>query len=250
METFYFQLNDPASEDLENTCRREYDNALTKQGVFLMIRKYRMAKVILHKRKYALIYRDDALLFIRLPGEKAFRLPSVEGNKKALRLFLAEHLGVNEAVVVRALPESIFYGAGWSELQSGFVIQADVASSGDIEARFVEEGDLPLLEVDEASKGLATRGYIYAPLNQGKPRTVPLLPQDDEKAYWMVECVKYFRKKIPSAEREEFIALVYSASSMRRINAAFVALCNLYKANPEQYNRYLEYLEKRRKAYR
>lgn len=35
---------------------------------------------------------------------------------------------------------------------------------------------------------------------------------------------------------------------MRRINSAFVGLCNVYQVNPKTFLAYLEYREKRRKA--
>jgi len=212
-----------------------------------------MAKERNPKLTYALVYRDDALLFVRKAGEEKFRLPraalSPFFRKKKLKKSLYAAFGL-EGKITRKLPELVDYDEqGKGSLLLAYVYEAALPEQiVGYEFAFYGEGDPALKDVDPASYRLAARALLYAPLYKGKPRTVPLLPEDDKKAYWEIRCIKHFHKKIPSAEIEEFESLVYSASSMRRVNAAFAALCNSYQVNPKAFIAELEYREKRRKV--
>ncbi len=208
-------------------------------------------KRIIHQ-SYALVFKDDALLFVRNEGEDTFHLPFVDAGKTAYRRALKKRLYADyglEGEIIRRLPEIVDYSGAYGLLQRAYVYQAELPEKVvGYEYLFLNEGDPRLEEIDLGSRRISNRAFLYAPLYQNRPRTVPLLPPEDEKAYWEIRCLKHFRGKIPSAEIQEFEGLVYSASSMRRINSAFVGLCNVYQVNPKTFLAYLEYREKRRKA--
>lgn len=202
-----------------------------------------------------LVYRDDALLFLRQKGNPSapLSLPGVIkkglGNKRCLnRYFLAE-FGA-KPVYLSSLPEIVVYLEEESFLLSPFVLEAELTVKENMEVVPVHEEDLAQLNLDPKCAAIAKRAFIFAPWYRRQERTIPLLDRDQEKVYWQQQCLAYFHRRIPSAEREEFDGLVHSAASMRRINEAFAMLCNRYGCDPNLYIRYLKYREEKRKAYR
>ena len=203
----------------------------------------------------ALLYRDDSLLFLRKKGSKdPLSLPCCikkgVGHKRNLKKYFLTEFGAKIAFL-RNAPETVVYLEEESRLARPFSIQCDVMEHPDgYEFVFLDEKDLATAEIEPMSQLLAKRAFIYAPWYQNRPRTIPLLERDQEKVYWEIECLKHFHRRIPSAEIAEFEGLVSSASSLRRINAAFTMLCNHYRCDPNQFIRYLDYREKKRKALR
>lgn len=202
-----------------------------------------------------LIYRDDALLFLRKKGDPnaPLTLPGVAkkgvGNKRNLNRYFKQEFAVKPRYL-SALPEIVIYLEEESYLLRPFVLDATIDAHDAYDIVAVEETDLPSLKLDPSSAAIAKRAFIFAPWYRRQDRTIPLLDRDQEKVYWQQQCLAYFHRRIPSAEREEFDGLVHSASSVRRINEAFAMICNRYGCDPNLYIRYLKYREEKRKAYR
>ena len=86
----------------------------------------------------------------------------------------------------------------------------------------------------ELAKNYLWRCDVYAPLYKEMERTVPLLEPEAKKVKKERECLTYHRRIIGKKTLKEFCALCDSASSIRRINEAFVAICNTYHVNPNR----------------
>ncbi len=202
-----------------------------------------------------LVFRDDALLFLRPkanPGA-SLSLPMTPkkglGLKRNLNRYFLREFGAKPQYL-STLPEIVVYLETESFLLHPFVVDQGLPSNATYDVFTVEEDDLASLDIDPSSVAVAKRAFIFAPWYRRQERTIPLLPRDQEKVYWQQQCLEYFKRKVPSAERAEFDGLVHSAASMRRINEAFAMICNRYGCDPNLFIRYLDYRERKRKAYK
>lgn len=200
----------------------------------------------------ALIYKDEGLYFVREKGNGAFTLPMFpcSGASKKGRLVkgLRNEYGI-EGYLIRRLPQIVAYDyKGF--LVDSYLVEVDLSHLNPAyEFVAITEDDVRMKDVDPVSAMVAKRGFIFMPFYQQRMRTVPFFEADQEKVYWEIACLRYFKgKKVPHAEVREFEGLVDSASSLRRINEAFAMICNRYGANPNEYIMYLDYREKRREA--
>ena len=213
-----------------------------------------MAKESARKQIAALLYEGEALYFVRRKGEEGLSLPCLAAPKAFPRHALTQHFrkqyGV-ECYIKMKLPQIEVTGHSKTYVQAYLIDAKMPKEAGDYEFLALEEGDPLLDQLDPISQGVAKRGYIFLPFYISHIRTVPLFPEDQEKVYWQIQCLRYFvGKKIPRDELYDFEGLVDSAASLTRINAAFALICNRYHADPKEYVRHLEYREKHRKELR
>ena len=207
-----------------------------------------MAHLKILRRLVALVYVDGKLLFYRVPGAKEYDLPQVDASglfeKRLLKKFLRENFRISP-VLEREVPLSMYEENGLMIEARAFVFKIPELPE--------QDGLLEILLSEDGAKGypltpgafvLGRRGYLYAPFYMGKVRTVPLIPEYLENAWWKMDCIRFF--KVPSKVKKEFRGLVNSPSSMKRINGAFRDICQAYKMDPLEYKAHLAFLERRR----
>lgn len=186
-------------------------------------------------------YQGDSLLLFPKPG--GFDLPCFQkkgGAKKCLLKNLGE-LGF-EGIEIRARLEPIEKETdGKKERYIGFVFAYEKANSG--------FKTLPLETKAENAPELAReylwRADVYAPMYCKMERTVPLLPPEAKKVERERVCLQFHRFTIGKKRLAEFNALCDSAASIRRINEAFVAICNECQVDPNELPK--SYLESQKK---
>lgn len=76
------------------------------------------------------------------------------------------------------------------------------------------------------------RAEVYAPAYRGFVRTVPFLPPQAKQVERELACLEHHAKLLSKQDLADFRLLCASIASIRRINEAFVALCNQYHINP------------------
>ncbi len=175
-------------------------------------------------------YCGDSIVL--LPGPGTFDLPRFEkkGSKKKCLLRGLAEAGFEDASIVTALDPIVEEADGLRKRYLAFVF-----AYGNMAQSFRK---LPLdtdaKEAPELAAKYLWKCDVYAPIYQGKERTVPLLPPEAKKVKHEIDCLTYHRRIIGRKVLREFLALTDSASSMRRINEAFVTICNTYHVNPNR----------------
>ena len=175
-------------------------------------------------------YAEDAIVLLPKPG--GYDLPVFEKKgcpKRRLTKALAE-AGFEGVRIVKRLDRIEKEEEGVKTRYLAFVFAYDKMNQA--------FKSLPLDSKVENAPELA-KNYlwccdVYAPLYKEMERTVPLLEPEAKKVKKEQECLTYHRRLIRRKALKEFFALCDSASSIRRINEAFVAICNTYHVNPNR----------------
>ena len=198
-------------------------------------------------KTYAIIFHEDALLFCRGLGENTWSLPA-DVHDVNLRNSLQKVHGF-EIEDARRLP--IFHTKIQGKKQKIelylFSLSGKPIEDG-TEWAYFEEFSAALQNIDPVMGLVAKRAFIYAPLYLRQERTVPLLEPEQKIVEWEIGALKFFRRYIPRGERKQFKALTEMASSVRRMNYAFKALCQTYRVDPKLYNEHLAYLQRKKKV--
>ena len=80
------------------------------------------------------------------------------------------------------------------------------------------------------------RAEVYAPAYRGFKRTVPFLPPQAKQVERELACLEHHAKLLSKQDLADFRLLCASPASIRRINEAFVALCNQYHIHPNNFS--------------
>ncbi len=186
-------------------------------------------------------YANDSLILLPKPG--GFDLPVIPSGlrkKKYLRDGLSEY-GFEGVRILATLEPFETEGEEGKKKYIPYVFAYEKLNQP-----FKE---LPVSAKPEEAPELAARFLwrmdIYAPMYQEKPRTVPLLEPEAKKVQGEIECLEFFADIVGEKDLEDFRRLCDSAASIRRINEAFVALCNKCHVNSIRYEREREKVKKK-----
>ena len=187
-----------------------------------------MARKKIRTLLVGIAYSGEALLLLPSPG--AFDLPSFE-KKGCLKRCLVRELTARafEGVsLIRKFDRVEKEVAGEKVYLIGCVFSyANMNQTFRLLPVSSKPEDAP-----ELAKVFLWKCDVYAPVYLGMPRTVPFLPPEQKKVDKELDCLNFHVRLIGKKTLEEFRSLCASAASMRRVNEAFVAICNQYHVNP------------------
>ena len=173
-------------------------------------------------------YCGDSLILLPKPG--GFDLPSFQkkGRLKKCLLESLGQLGFEGVSITARLEPSEKEGDGTKVRYLPIVFAFEKMTQ--------PFKTLPLdskpEDAPELAKEYLWRCDVYAPMYQKLERTVPLLSPEQKRVDKEIKCLAYHERQIGKKTLDEFKALCASASSIRRINEAFVSICNTYRVNP------------------
>ena len=173
-------------------------------------------------------YVDDALLLV--PNGEGFDLPVFYNNLKNDNEILLKlnSAGFNGAKIISKL-DPIEHA-----IEGGTMTLCPIVFTFASMAKPFQP--LPLDPKPEALPVLVSllfwRLDTYGPAYQGLKRSVPFLPAQANQVDRELACLKYHAHLISPRALYDFRLLCESPASIRRINEAFVAICNEYHINP------------------
>ena len=175
-------------------------------------------------------YEGETLLLLPKPG--GYDLPLLERKRFAKKKLLIdlEELGFEEPTLLARL-ERIDYRLGEEDVILEPVVFGYVKMKQPYLTYPVHNAKAPAPELVSL---FLWRADVYGPYYRQEKRTVPLLEPERKKVEKELACLEAHANLLGKGVLGEFRSLCESASSIRRINEAFVRICNTYHINPNR----------------
>ena len=202
--------------------------------------------------KIIAVYADgEKILVYRDPASGKLSLPEIMGKntKKDLDGFVP-NFGEEPQVVEEYPPFTMTDRKGQEVVYHPIV--AEMPSKLHLEEykELLDYDDFDHNQYEGPSFRAICRYFFFYPVLLGRERTIPLEIEVAELVSFRLDCLKYFRRRVPKSERMAYAALVDSIASPTRLNRAFHYLEAVYDFQEKDYLAYRERTRKIREEIR